>query len=146
MESSRCSSKTLKKGSCPYAPLDEALRYGREWGSSMELLVSAPQTCSSQTSVFNQLTPRSMEMCRWSIGYTRLDTLRVILILGSRAFTSAMTGPHLPTVDVWLASPCCVLTVCDESTPWAPSSWCSFCAESHPYCEWERKWKSMCRS
>ena len=27
VESSRCSSKTLKKGSCPYAPLDEALRY-----------------------------------------------------------------------------------------------------------------------
>ena len=27
MESSRCSSKTLQKGSCPYAPLDEALRY-----------------------------------------------------------------------------------------------------------------------
>ena len=28
VESSRCSSKTLQKGSCPYAPLDEALRYG----------------------------------------------------------------------------------------------------------------------
>ena len=27
VESSRCSSKTLQKGSCPYAPLDEALRY-----------------------------------------------------------------------------------------------------------------------
>ena len=27
VESSRCSSKTLRKGSCPYAPLDEALRY-----------------------------------------------------------------------------------------------------------------------
>ena len=27
VESSRCSSKTLKTGSCPYAPLDEALRY-----------------------------------------------------------------------------------------------------------------------
>ena len=26
VESSRCSSKTLQKGSCPYAPLDEALR------------------------------------------------------------------------------------------------------------------------
>ena len=29
MESSRCSSKTLQKGSCPYALLDEALRYQR---------------------------------------------------------------------------------------------------------------------
>ena len=27
VESSEYSSKTLKKGSCPYAPLDEALRY-----------------------------------------------------------------------------------------------------------------------
>ena len=27
VESSRCSTKTLQKGSCPYAPLDEALRY-----------------------------------------------------------------------------------------------------------------------
>ena len=27
VESSRCSSKTLQKGSYPYAPLDEALRY-----------------------------------------------------------------------------------------------------------------------
>ena len=27
VESSRCSSKTLQKGSCPYAPLDEPLRY-----------------------------------------------------------------------------------------------------------------------
>ena len=27
MESSLCSSKTLQKGSCPYEPLDEALRY-----------------------------------------------------------------------------------------------------------------------
>ena len=28
MESSGYSSKSLKKGSCPYAPLDEVLRYG----------------------------------------------------------------------------------------------------------------------
>ena len=28
VESSRFSSKTLQKGSCPYTPLDEALRYG----------------------------------------------------------------------------------------------------------------------
>ena len=27
VESSRCSSKTLQEGSCPYAPLNEALRY-----------------------------------------------------------------------------------------------------------------------
>ena len=27
VESSRCSSSTLQKGSCPYAPLDEALQY-----------------------------------------------------------------------------------------------------------------------
>ena len=27
VESSRCSSKTLQKGSCPYAPVDEVLRY-----------------------------------------------------------------------------------------------------------------------
>ena len=27
VESSRCSSKTLQEGSCPYAPLDEALGY-----------------------------------------------------------------------------------------------------------------------
>ena len=36
VESSRCSSKTLQKGSCPYAPLDEALRYTINQGCSQD--------------------------------------------------------------------------------------------------------------
>ena len=34
VESGRCSPKTLQKGSCPYAPLDEALWYPFFWGEN----------------------------------------------------------------------------------------------------------------
>ena len=51
MESSRCSSKTLQKGSCPYAPLDEALLY----------MYNSPQFfCSSHSIQLN------MNNCRLS--------------------------------------------------------------------------------
>ena len=40
VESSRCSSKTLQKGSCPYAPLDKALRYGTQFAVVLKCRVS----------------------------------------------------------------------------------------------------------
>ena len=38
MESSGYSSKTLRKGSCPYAPLDEVLRYRKVVSSRKHIL------------------------------------------------------------------------------------------------------------
>ena len=47
VESSGYSSKTLQTGSCPYAPLYEALRYGNGMGVSVVSLVSMLQTLLS---------------------------------------------------------------------------------------------------
>ena len=55
VESSRCSSKTLQKGSCPYAPLDEALRYA----NFKVFKVSPSSNTIEQTKTFSMI-PHSL--------------------------------------------------------------------------------------
>ena len=70
MESSRCSSKTLQKRSCPYAPLDEALRYIVIYSKRlMDLIINFNKWNSSITFtqcecfIYLSIEPNIMHLC-----------------------------------------------------------------------------------